>query len=169
MLNPMSYHTLLVREMEPGDADTVSALATRIWREHYPGIISEAQIEYMTQRMTSSEALLASLQEKEQRVWLLYDDGALVGYAALEQTGEKEWYIDKIYVDTARHRSGLGSYLLASLTRMLDPKALTLRVNRKNVKAVNFYFKHGFAIDRVLDTDIGGGFTMEDFVMRWAA
>jgi diamine N-acetyltransferase len=31
----------------------IAALAERVWRAHYPGIISHAQIEYMLARMYS--------------------------------------------------------------------------------------------------------------------
>lgn len=32
------------------EADTVAALAGRVWRAHYPGIIPPAQIEYMLEQ-----------------------------------------------------------------------------------------------------------------------
>jgi hypothetical protein len=44
-------------------------------------------------------------------------------------------------------------------------KTITLQVNRRNIKAVNFYFKKGFIIDRAEDFDCGGGYTMDDFFM----
>ena len=40
-------------------------------------------------------------------------------------------------------------------------------VNRMNYKAVNFYFKSGFTIEKVADFDIGDGYFMNDFVMIW--
>jgi diamine N-acetyltransferase len=46
-----------------------------------------------------------------------------------------------------------------------DTSELRLTVNRKNFKAINFYFKNGFIIESVKDFDIGNGYLMEDFVM----
>jgi ribosomal protein S18 acetylase RimI-like enzyme len=43
--------------------------------------------------------------------------------------------------------------------------AMRLQVNRKNVKAINFYFKNGFVIEDAKDFDIGSGYFMKDFVM----
>jgi hypothetical protein len=40
-----------------------------------------------------------------------------------------------------------------------------LTVNRKNYKAINFYFKNGFTIKEIADFDIGNGFFMNDFIM----
>jgi hypothetical protein len=36
-----------------------------------------------------------------------------------------------------------------------------------NYKAINFYFKNGFTIEKVADFDIGDGYFMNDFVMIW--
>ncbi len=47
----------------------------------------------------------------------------------------------------------------------LDRTHLVLTVNRLNVHAMNFYIKLGFLLRSVTDTDIGGGFEMQDFVM----
>jgi len=44
-------------------------------------------------------------------------------------------------------------------------RPIRLQVNRKNYKAINFYFKNGFTIESVGDFDIGGGYYMNDFVM----
>jgi hypothetical protein len=42
---------------------------------------------------------------------------------------------------------------------------LKLTVNRKNFKAINFYFKNGYIIESVEDFDIGESYLMNDFVM----
>ena len=47
------------------------------------------------------------------------------------------------------------------------PQTIRLQVNRMNYKAINFYFKHGFVIEKVADFDIGDGYFMNDFVMIW--
>ncbi len=43
------------------DIVCIQHLAAAIWRSHYPGIISNAQIDYMLERGYSREALLAFL------------------------------------------------------------------------------------------------------------
>ena len=35
--------------VSPGQVETVAALAAEIWREHYEGILSPDQIEYMVE------------------------------------------------------------------------------------------------------------------------
>jgi ribosomal protein S18 acetylase RimI-like enzyme len=40
-----------------------------------------------------------------------------------------------------------------------------LNVNRQNYKSINFYFKLGFKIEKVVDIDLDKGYQMNDFIM----
>lgn len=151
--------------MHPADIDAVSALAARIWHAHYITMVTREQIDYMLEMMYSAASLKTQM-ENGHRFWLAEENGALTGYISAQAKQPGTWHIHKLYVDQDRARSGLGSALLAHAIAELQPRELTLNVNRRNIKAVNFYFKHGFAIDRTADTDIGSGFLMEDFVMK---
>ena len=41
-----------------------------------------------------------------------------------------------------------------------------LHVNKYNQRAITAYLANGFVNERTLDTDIGDGFVMEDYIMR---
>lgn len=155
-----------IRDMQPADIPAVSTLAEHVWRTHYPSVISRQQIEYMLPKACSPESIAAYVRDKKQRFWLAYADNVLAGYAAVEPREKNIWFIDKLYIDTDRHRAGIGSALLSHIVATLQPKALALRVNRKNVKAINFYFKHGFFIEGLDVLELGGGYVMDDFLMR---
>ena len=47
--------------VSPGQVETVAALAAEIWREHYEGILSPDQIEYMGMiaQCSSAEPMVA--------------------------------------------------------------------------------------------------------------
>lgn len=69
-------------------------------------------------------------------------------------------------MDTALQHKNLGSLLLeAMLSSLPENIVIRLQVNRSNYKAINFYFKKGFVIERAEDFDIGNGYFMNDFVM----
>lgn len=156
-----------IRDLQPADIPAVAELAVRIWRAHYPGIVSKEQVEYMLPKACSVESIEEKYSgDKKQRFWLAHADNVLAGYAAVEPRESGVWFIDKLYVDTDRHGGGIGTALLSHLSNVLKPKALALRVNRKNIKAINFYFKHGFSIEGLDALDIGGGYVMDDFLMR---
>ena len=61
----------------PAEIPLLQTLARRIWRAHFPGIISPAQIEYMLDRMYATEVI-----DKEMRAgtcWELILQGGEAG------------------------------------------------------------------------------------------
>jgi diamine N-acetyltransferase len=160
-------HTISIRPLEPGDVPELCHLAGHIWRAHYvPDIVSAEQIEFMLPKVASPQAIEKNLREKNQRFWVAENNGALTGYVAVEPRGNGHWFLDKLYVEVSGHRNGLGSLMLAHAARETSATTLSLRVNRKNYKAINFYFKHGFSITALDVLSLSDGFVMDDFLMR---
>jgi len=148
------------------DISLIRSLAVAIWWRHYPDIISDDQIEYMLDLMYSEKSIADQIQQK-QNYTLVYADGQPVGYYAVSEKSPGHFFLHKFYIDVDKHRKGIGA---ATFSHMIENdcqgfKEVTLQVNRRNIKAVNFYFKHGFVIDYVKDVDIGGGYSMDDFFM----
>jgi len=54
---------------------------------------------------------------------------------------------------------------LFELARGRGFQHISLTVNRRNIKAINFYFKAGYVIRSAVDLAIGRGFTLNDFIM----
>lgn len=142
----------------------IAQLADKIWRAHYPSIISTQQIDFMLADRYSEKAIAEGMQRGE-KFYITYMDDEPVGYASIELTGGY-YYLHKFYLDVSKHRGGIGSQFFNYLLEEIDSaKPIRLQVNRQNIKAINFYFKVGFVIERAEDFDIGGGFFMNDFVM----
>lgn len=157
---------VVIRDMQSADIPAVSELAARIWRAHYvPDIVSAEQIEYMLPRVASREVFAEQYADSNRKFWIIFSGQQPVGYMAVIKKPDG-WFIDKLYVDNELQRTGLGLALLSHCMNTLKPEQLMLRVNRKNIKAINFYFKHGFSIDSLDVLDIGGGFVMDDFIMK---
>lgn len=66
------------------DFPVLRELAGTIWRQHYAGIISAAQIDYMLAARFSDEALRDHTQAADKWLELLRVSGAPVGYCAYE-------------------------------------------------------------------------------------
>ena len=146
------------------DIATISVLADKIWREHYPSIISVEQIDYMLKSRYSSE-VIAELMKGEERFFLAFIDSEPVGYGSVELKSDF-YYLHKFYIDVSRHRRGIGTEFFSYVLQQLDnSKPIRLQVNRLNFKAVNFYFKSGFEIESTGDFNIGNNYYMNDFVM----
>jgi GNAT superfamily N-acetyltransferase len=152
------------------DIPLIHSMAEKIWWAHYPSVITNDQIEYMLQMMYSEKAITLQMEQK-QNYTLIYADGEAVGYYAVTEKSPHKFFLNKFYIDTIKHRIGIGAAAFDHI-KSNDCKGfeeITLQVNRRNIKAVNFYFKHGFVIDYVDDFDIGNGYTMDDFFMKLKA
>ena len=157
---------LTFRKAGTEDATAINELAARIWKAHYITVITMEQIEYMLEKMYSVESLKKQMNEGHQFT-LVYTDARLVGYLSIEEKEDKNYFIHKFYVEVEDHGKGVGSALFKHVLTQLpaNAEAIELFVNRINYKPINFYFKNGFTIKKVIDQHIGEGFYMNDFVM----
>ncbi|MBS1650808.1 MAG: GNAT family N-acetyltransferase [Bacteroidetes bacterium] len=149
------------------DCEKIQKLATAIWHQHYTSIISLNQIEYMLNKMYSVNALTQQMVEQKHLFYFIENNNILYGFISIKLTSGNEYFINKFYIDETISNTGVGSIVLAQIKNIFKPSAMRLTVNRKNFKAINFYFKNNFKIEKVEDFDIGDGYFMEDFIMLW--
>ena len=158
---------MLLRRATTDDISLLSAMAKRIWRAHYPAIIGTEQVEYMLELLYSADSLRRQLGEG-QVFWLLEEDGNMLGYLAVSDQEEGQYFLHKFYLDNDQRGRGLGTIAFKLLlARYPNLQELRLTVNRENFTSINFYFKIGFFIERCVDLPIGQGFVMQDFQMLW--
>lgn len=153
------------KKASKSDISVIFDLAVKIWRKHYPSIITNVQIEYMLEKMYSKESLAQQMDDGDV-FWLAFEHEIPIGYLSYNSLGNGDYFLNKFYVDVDRHRKGIGKQLFDYVfSHLTDARAIRLTVNRKNHTAINYYFKNGFIIEEVKDFDIGDGFEMNDFVM----
>ena len=151
------------------DLEAVNRLAREIWTAHYPGIISNAQIEYMLAQRYAPQRIAEELARDD--VWwdkMLLDEN-MMGFTSYFLTdAPAEMKLDKLYVHPRQQRKGYGGHAMAHVAqraRALGCTRLVLAVNRRNEHAINAYRKHGFEVRDAQVKDIGGGFVMDDYIM----
>ena len=150
-------------------------LADTIWRQHYAGIISAAQIDYMLAGRFSDEALREHVRAADRWLELLRVSGTPVGYCGYELAsidGEERAAADmklgQLYVLESHRGMGLGRFMLGHIegrARELGRRLLWLQVNKRNTGAIGFYRAACFEVIRDAVFEIGGGFVMDDYVM----
>lgn len=160
---------VLIRPLRDAEVPVLCALAREIWRAHYPGIISVAQIEYMLEERYN-EAQIRDELARDDLWWnVLILDGRMTGYTSYFPASEADTIkIDKLYLHPRAHRQGLGGRLIdhvAAFAARRGCQRLTLAVNRHNQSAIAAYHKHGFSITETSLREIGGGFLMDDYLM----
>lgn len=149
------------------DIPTIQSLANEVWWKHYPPIIGYKQVSYMLNKFYSEEGLKKQMLELNHVFYLIREKNKDIGFVSLEHKGRKKYFIHKFYILNNKSKKGIGTKVFKKLIKDITPKEIRLTVNRQNYKAINFYFKNGFVIEKVEDFDIGNGFYMNDFVMVW--
>ena len=169
-----SGDAMLTPVTEP-DFPVLRHLAETIWRQHYAGIISLAQIDSMLGGRFSDEALREHIQAADKWLELLRVSGTPVGYCGYELAGTDgveraalTMKLGQLYVLESHRGIGLGRFMLAHVerrSRELGRRSLWLQVNKRNTGAIGFYRSAGFEVVREAVFEIGGGYVMDDYVM----
>ena len=168
-----------VRVIGPEELPVVIDLARRIWPVCYPGIISDAQIDYMLAVWYEQGAMHREMTERGVTYALIeVASGASeaaripVGYIGFErQPQSRVLFLSKLYLLPDYHGLGLGQIALdwvVSQVRTSGCEVLRLRVNKNNAPAIRAYRRAGFQFVEDLCSDIGNGFVMDDYLMERA-
>lgn len=161
----------------PGDALLLQKLADSIWRLHFPGIISDAQIDYMLGEMYDPGVIIDELGRGI--IWkIAYSQGVPAGYCSYGilkndldngNDADKEFCkLFKLYVHPDRQRQGIGRLFLEKTKeycRANSISRLRLNVHRDNQKALKAYETYGFK--KIREENIRfGGFMLNDYVLE---
>ncbi len=154
------------------DAEQIKLLADtaqEIWHEYFGIIISEEQINYMLDKFQSVSAVTSQIKDGYE-YYLFYDNNEIVGYTGIHPESEKNaLFLSKLYVKKQHRGKGYASKafdFLRGYCKDNGLKYIYLTVNRHNDPTIAIYKKKGFYVAEEKCADIGGGFVMDDYVMR---
>src|SRR4030088_721533 len=166
MAAPRDFRICPVHEADIGP---VCALAREIWMQHYPGIITVKQIEYMLAQRYSPNLIRMQLHSGQACWDKLLVRGELCGFASYERAGEVgEMKLDKLYIHQLVRGKGYGAALIdhvVTAARQQGMDNLCLQVNKHNHASVAAYLRCGFGVMKAVKADIGNGFFMDDYIM----
>ncbi|MDI1461622.1 GNAT family N-acetyltransferase [Catellatospora sp. KI3] len=133
------------RTADPDDAEAVANLHADSWRRHYRGAFADAFLDgdVLADRRAVWTARLAA---PGRGVTILARDGAgLAGFVHVVLDEDDRWgsFVDNLHVVADRHRTGLGTGLMARAARTVLASAATpalyLWVLEQNTAAQGFY------------------------------
>jgi GNAT superfamily N-acetyltransferase len=159
----------VIARVRDADIAALCALAREIWMQHYPGIITVKQIEYMLAQRYSPRWIAAQLNSGEAWWDKLEVRGELCGFASYEPgSGGHDMKLDKLYVHRLFRGKGYGAALVGHVlkaARQHGMETLYLQVNKFNHGSIAAYRRLGFKVVKAVTADIGSGFVMDDYVM----
>ena len=166
----MGNEVVIEPATDNGHLSEIQKLAHAIWHEHYPGIISFEQIEYMLREGYSLEALQREFAQGAIRYDRALVEGALVGFSAHGPHCDADALVlHKLYVEVAQRGRGCARKLVEAAAEHAlanSRNRVILRVNKRNRVAIAAYERMGFANRGSIVSDIGSGFSMDDYLME---
>jgi GNAT superfamily N-acetyltransferase len=149
-MNLFRQQSASIRQASPDDAGVIGGIFVR----------ARDAMTYLPRIPDADRPKLGGLITARHEVWVIEDQGRIVGFAGLS----KSW-LDHLYVDPGSQSAGFGSLLLEHV-KTIQPEGVRLWVFQKNAGARRFYGRHGFRLEKV--TDGAGNMEREpDALYRW--
>ena len=148
----------------------IKEIAEKSWRKHYPGILSNEQIEYMLEQMYSETELKNHFENPNYHYYLLSDNENFLGIMGFENHYQKDTTkLHRIYLLEEAKGKGLGKDALQFLKEQAknsDDERIILNVNKQN-PSYYFYVSQGFKVYEEGVFEIGNGYVMDDYLMEY--
>lgn len=127
----------MIRPYRQEDFQTV----TRFWYDAMRVAMPEVEAR-MAHSLDDARSYFRNVVAVENQLWVYELENQPVGYLGIQSE-----FIDRIYVDPARHRRGIGQSP-CDHAKTLSPKHLWLFTHAANTMARSFYEKNGFVAER---------------------
>ena len=144
-----------IRRATPADAAAVSAIAERCFVEAFGHLYPPEDLQAFLSESYAVERQRIILETPGYAVWLLENEGEIVGHAAAGPCGlpnpdvkPGDGELKRLYVLKAHQNGGWGGRLFQTVMDWLladGPRTLWIGVWSDNFGAQRFYARHGFA------------------------
>ncbi len=160
-----------IRKVEDLELEILVNLASEIWHEYWPCILSPEQIDYMVDKFQSYKAIQNQIKEDKYSYYFIMKQNEILGYFGISSKNNNYMFLSKLYIKNEFRHLGYGKKVfeeIKSLTKTFEYNKIQLTVNKYNKNTINAYLKYGFKIIDSVVSDIGSGFVMDDYIMEYA-
>ena len=152
------------------DITTLAGIAHDIWFEYWPDHIGLAQVEYMVDKFQSKSAITRAINVDGYLYFILVGEEGTVGYTGVHiEKEEGRLFLSKLYLYKPERGKGYASKTMRFLVELCKENGLSsiyLTVNKGNDLAIRAYLGMDFKTIDSVETDIGKGFIMDDYIME---
>ncbi len=162
-----SGHIKTADATTPEEFDIIRSISQSVMHDVYDDKTPDGQIDYMIDKFLSDESILENIKEKGYVYQIIYYNSEVAGYCAYCSAQNyspdcaEGTYLSKLYILEFARGKRITSKLLSTLRR---PVFMT--VKRDDTQTVNISKHCGFRIVQTLSTDIGAGYSTDDFLMK---
>ncbi|MBQ4122837.1 GNAT family N-acetyltransferase [bacterium] len=151
------------------EIEKIASLASDIWHEYWPKILSPEQIDYMIAKFQSFKAIKKQIEDEKYIYTILEENNKQIGYFGLCPK-EEYLFLSKLYIKKEYRGQGKGKKAFEEITKIAkkyNKLSIRLTVNKYNSNTIKSYKKWGFTITNDVITDIGNNFVMDDYIMEY--
>jgi len=160
----MMADPIAIRRITADELPIVQRIANDTWPTAFDGVIKRHQIEMMLDDIYALETLQNDMDALGHVFWVARHGHTDAGFVSAFKVDDVTW-IKKLYILPAMQGVGLGRALMGTAQKYFAPqRALSLNVNTGNAKAIAFYKKYGFEIEKEVPVMMGP-FEFTDYVM----
>ena len=145
--------------------EIINKLASEIYEEHYSKLLDKEFVLYWINLYQSITSIKKSIGEGE-IYYLLKENNKNIGYFSYK-LAKKELFISKLYLKSEYRQKGYGKSMLLYIFKIAksnNSEKIILKTMRKN-PTVEFYKNFNFEIEKSVETDLGNGHILEDYVL----
>lgn len=160
----------LVKVETKEQINILSAIAERVWHLTYDSLVPDGQVEYMIEKFQSPKAVEDQMEHLNYRYYMARCDGENAGFVGFSPRyeGREELFLSKVYLLPEFRGNGAVKAMFKLVEEEARKEGLSkirLTVNKGNTHAVEVYTHYGFQTVECVETDIGHGYIMDDFIM----
>lgn len=144
----------------------LAELASKIWHEYWPVLLSLEQIDYMVENFQSERAIADQIAHENYEYYFIRLNNENIGYFGLSDKGEY-LFLSKLYIYGGYRHRGIGTKAFEKIKSLSKGKKIRLTVNKQNKNSIAAYEKWGFTTIDAVVTDIGNNFVMDDYIMEY--
>ncbi len=151
------------------DIKELASLASAIWHEYWPVLLTPEQIDYMVENFQSENAINNQYDNENYTYYFIRENDKNIGYFGVSAK-QDYLFLSKLYISKDYRAKGLGTMAFEKIKEIAQNqnyKKIQLTVNKHNENTIKAYLKWGFKIIDSVVTDIGSGFVMDDYIMSF--
>lgn len=146
----------------------LSAFAGDIFIDYYKDLIGMEQSVYMKD-LFLSETAIRDLMDQGAVFILAMEDEIPVGFCEYIKE-ENRLFLSKLYAEKTHRGKGIGKKLFLNCLEYAKDnglKSIYLTVNKYNTPSYEIYLHLGFKVIDAVVNDIGNGYVMDDYIMKY--
>ncbi len=157
---------------DPEQIAELAIFAEGIFREYFLTLHSPEKVEYLANYLLSTETLTTAIADEGYEYYFVdeVESGKHIGFIGIKPD-EEYLFLSKLYLSKEVRGKGYGRAefeFVKQRAQELGFNRIRLTCARDNVASLERYDHMGFERIALVNSSVGGGYEMNDYVMEYA-